>query len=66
MIPLTNEENVIYANVIKGFSTDDNNNMVMIIKSIRKPEIIVATQENIENLLIVFIVEDIKHQKKFK
>ena len=66
MIPLTNEENVIYANVIKGFSTDDNNNMMMIIKSIRKPEIIVATQENIENLLIVFIVEDIKHQKKFK
>ena len=38
--------------------------LIMIIKSIIKSEIIVTTQGNIEGLLIVFVIEDIKHQKK--
>ena len=39
--------------------------MMMIIKSIIKSEIIVHAQENIEELLIVFVTKDIKRQKKF-
>ena len=39
--------------------------LMMIIKSIIRSEIIVTTQENIEELLIVFVISDIKHQKKF-
>ena len=54
MIPLTNEENKSYKTqkvcyiCKKGFSTDDD------IKGIIKSEFIVTTQENIEELLIVF------------
>ena len=37
---------------------------MMIIKSIIKSEVIVTTQKNIKELLIIFIIEDIKLQKK--
>ena len=65
MIPLTDEENspikrkkyVIYAK--KTFSTDDDK------RSIIKSEIIVTTQENIDEWVIVFLIENIEHQKKF-
>ena len=39
--------------------------LTMIIKGIIKSEIIVTTQKTIEELLIVFVIEDIKHQNKF-
>ena len=40
--------------------------LMTIIKSIIKSEeVIVTTQENIEKLLTVLVIEDIKHQKKF-
>ena len=38
--------------------------LVMITKIIIKSEIIVNTQENIEELLMVFVIQDIKHPKK--
>ena len=56
MIPLTDEENNSYKKqkvcyiCKKGFSTDDAN------KGIIKSEIIATTQENIEELFIVFLI----------
>ena len=56
MIPLTDEENKSYKKqkvcyiCKKGFSSD------MITKSIIKSEIIATTPENVEELLIVFVV----------
>ena len=63
MIPLTDEENspikrkkyVIYAK--KTFSTDDDK------RSIIKSEIIVTTQENIEEWVIVFLIENINTKR---
>ena len=58
MIPLTDEENKSYKKqevcyiCKKWFSTDDDNKKSEIIKS----EIIVTTLENIEELLIVFVI----------
>ena len=60
MISLTDEENKSYKKQKvcyiwkNGFRTDDG---------IKKSEIIVTTQESIEELLIVFVTEDIKQQK---
>ena len=39
--------------------------VLMIIKSIIKSEITVTTQENIEEMLMIFAVQDKKHQTKF-
>ena len=39
--------------------------VLMIIKSIIKSEITVTTQENIEELLMIFAIQDKKHQTKF-
>ena len=38
--------------------------LMIIIKSIIKLEIIVTTEENVEELLIVFVISEIKHQKR--
>ena len=38
--------------------------VLVMIKIIIKSEIIVNTQENIEELLMVFVIQDIKHPKK--
>ena len=55
MIPLTNEENSVMKN--KSFATYVKKNLVLIIiKSIAKSEINVITQENLEELLIVFVI----------
>ena len=50
MIPLTDEENKYYKMQKRDLV------LVIIIKSIIKSEIILTTQENIEELLIVFII----------
>ena len=39
---------------------------MMKIKRIIKSEIIVITRENLEQLIIVFAIEDTKHKKKFQ
>ena len=39
--------------------------VLIIIKSIIKSEITVTTQENIEELLVIFAIQDKKHQTKF-
>ena len=54
--PIKSKKNVIYAK--KDLI------LMMIIKSIIKSEVIVTTQKNIKELLIIFIIEDIKLQKK--
>ena len=66
MIPLTDEEKESYENqeichiCEKEFCTDENNK-----KECKKSEIIVITPENIGELLIVFAIYAIKHQKRF-
>ena len=39
--------------------------VLMIIKNTIKSEITVTTQENIEELLMIFAIQDKKHQTKF-
>ena len=70
MIPLTDEENKSYEKekvcyiCKKEFSTDENDKMHL--NYTIKSEIIVITLENLEELLIIFAIEDTKHQKKFQ
>ena len=67
MITLTGEKNnsykkqyiKVYYICKKGCSIDDDN------KKYHKIRDIVTTQENIEKLLIAFVIEDIRHKKKF-
>ena len=56
MIPLTDEETEFYGNQKVCHICKKNLVLMMIIKSIIKPEIIVITQENLEELLIVFAI----------
>ena len=69
MIPLTDEEKESYENqkichiCEKEFCNDKNNNE---FKKCKKSEIIVITQENIEELLIVFAIYATKYQKRFQ
>ena len=66
MIPLTKEEKKTHRRqkkchiCQKTFSTDDNN------KKYHKVKDHCITLENTEALLIIFAVQDIKHQKKFQ
>ena len=68
MIPLTDKENKPYEKqkvcymCEKEFSTDENDKIHLncTIKSV----IIVITLENLEHLLLVFVISDTKHQKK--
>ena len=55
MIPLTDEENISLTKS-KKYVTFAKKDLVLIIKSIINSEIIVTTQENIEELLIVFVI----------
>ena len=55
MIPLTDEENISLTKS-KKYVTFAKKDLVLIIKSIINSEIIVTTQENIEKLLIVFVI----------
>ena len=70
MIPLTDEENKSYEKkkvcyiCKREFSTDENDKMHL--NYTIKSEIIVITLENLEELLIIFAIEDTKHQKKFQ
>ena len=67
MIPLTDKEKESYENqeicyiCEKEFCTDENNKKEF--KKCKRSEIIVITQENIEVLLIVFVIHAIRHQK---
>ena len=68
MIPLTNEEKESYEDqetchiCEKEFCTDEDKKE---FKKCKKLEIIVITQENIEELLIVFAIYATKYQKRF-
>ena len=64
MIPLTDEENISLTKS-KKYVTFAKKDLVLIIKSIINSEIIVTTQENIEELLIVFAIYATKYQKRF-
>ena len=70
MIPLTDDENKsyekqkVYYICKKEFSTDESDKMHL--NYTIKSEIIVITLENLEELLIIFAIEDTKHQKKFQ
>ena len=69
MIPLTNKEKKSYEN--KKFVTYTKKNFVQIkmikvnLNYTKKLEIIVILQENLEELLIVFVIYVIKYQKRF-
>ena len=65
MIPLTDKEKKSYKK--QKFVTHAKNNLILMMatKKIIKSEIIVITQENLEERLIVFVLSDTKHQKKF-
>ena len=58
MIPLTNEEKKIHCRQKKNvtYAKKDLVLMMIILKRITKSEIIVTTQENIEELLITFVI----------
>ena len=64
-IPLIPEENKFYKKqkdcyiCKKSFSTDDDN------KNILKFKVTVIILENIEKLLMIFVIWDTKHQKKW-
>ena len=65
MMPLTNEEKKLHCKqkvcyiCKKRFNADDDN------KNIIRSEVIVITQENIEELLMTFAIYNKKHKKKF-
>ena len=69
MILLTNEENELYE--IQKFVISAKKYLVLIktmklnLNYIIKEEIIVIIQENLEELLIVFVTYDTKHPKNF-
>ena len=69
MILLTNEENELYE--IQKFVISAKTYLVLIktmklnLNYIIKEEIIVIIQENLEELLIVFVTYDTKHPKNF-
>ena len=65
MIPLTDEENKSYDKQKCVICAKKDLVLMIIMKSIVKSEIIVTIQKNVEELLIVFVIDDIKHQKKF-
>ena len=56
MIPLTDEENKSYKSKKYVIYAKRDLVLMMIIKSIIKSEIIITTQENIEELLTVFVI----------
>ena len=62
MIPLTNEKEDSYKN--QKFVIYVKRNLVL-IKKIKKSEIIVIIQENIEELLIIVVIYEIRYQKRF-
>ena len=69
MILLTNEENELYE--IQKFVISAKTYLVLIktmklnLNYIIKEEIIVIIQENLEELLIIFVTYDTKHPKNF-
>ena len=65
MIPLTDKENESYKEQKVCYICKKNLVLLITIKSIIKKEIIVITQENVEELLMIFVIYDTKHQKKF-
>ena len=70
MIPLTNEETESYENqkvcyiCEKEFSTDKKDRKIIVIVIVIS-EVIVITQKNLEEPLIITANQDIKYQKKF-
>ena len=70
MIPLTKEEKESYENrqiyyiCEEEFCANKNKKQKNLNKS-KKSEIMIVIQENIEELLIVFVIYDVKSGKKF-
>ena len=66
MVPLTDKEKESYENqeisyiCENEFCTDENNKN---FKKYKKSEVIIITEENIEVLLIVFVIYAMRHQK---
>ena len=54
MVPLTNEE--INYTISKKYVIYEKKNLVLMIKNIKRLEIIVITLENIEELLMIFAI----------
>ena len=63
MIPLTNEEKEAYENQKNCYICEKD---FVLMKRIKKSEIVVITQENIEELLIVYATYATKYQKRFQ
>ena len=56
MIPLTDEENKCYKKQKKIKNSKKDLVLIMSVKNITKLEMIVITQENMEELLMIFVI----------
>ena len=64
MLPLTNEKKVTSSAKSMLYMQKRDLVLIITINNIITSEIIVITQESIEELLMIFIIQDLKNQKK--
>ena len=64
MLPLANEKKVTSSAKSMLYMQKRDLVLIITINNIITSEIIVITQESIEELLMIFIIQDLKNQKK--
>ena len=64
MLPLTNEKKVTSSAKSMLYMQKRDLVLIITINNIITSKIIVITQESIEELLMIFIIQDLKNQKK--